>query len=83
MRPTAQMAQRAAVEEARGAGLFSVGLYATVTVTDPGRLAAAAADIEHRAEESKLRLRRAYGSQAVAFMAGLNAGVDPGLLRNR
>lgn len=75
-------AQRAAQEEARGAGVCSVGLYATVTVTDPQRLPAAAADLEHRAEESKLRLRRAYGSQAVAFMAGLNAGVDPGLLRS-
>ena len=76
-------AQRAAQEEARGAGVCSVGLYATVTVTDPQRLPAAAADLEHRAEESKLRLRRAYGSQAVAFMAGLNVGVDPGLLRSR
>ncbi len=76
-------AQRAAAEEARGAGVCSVGLYATVTVTDPARLSAACADLEHRAEESKLRLRRAYGSQAVAFMAGLNAGVDPGLLRGR
>lgn len=76
-------AQRAAAEEARGAGVCSVGLYATVTVTDPARLAVACADIEHRAEESKLQLRRAYGSQAVAFMAGLNAGVDPGLLRGR
>ena len=74
---------RAAAEEARGAGLVTVQAYATVTTRDPGDLPAAAADLEHRAEESRIRLRRLYGSQAVGFAVGLSCGITPELLRGR
>ncbi len=78
-----QLALQAAEEEARGAGLVDVQVYVTATATDPSQLLAAAADTEHRAEESRTRLRRLYGGQAVGFAAGLSCGVKPELLRGR
>jgi hypothetical protein len=75
-------AQRAAAEEAHGAGLVAMQLYATVTVTDDADLPAAAADLEQRAEESRIRLRRLYGSQAAGFTIGLSAGITPERLRH-
>lgn len=77
------LAARAAAEEARGAGLVTVQAYATVTTSHPADLPAAAADVEHRAEESRIRLRRLYGSQAVGFAVGLSCGITPELLRAR
>ena len=46
-------------------------------------LPAAAAELEARAEESRIRLRRLYGSQAVGFTLGLSAGITPELLRGK
>ncbi len=68
-------ARQAADEEARGAGVTLLGLYVTVTVTDPGLLSRAAADTEASAETSKIRLQRLYRSQAAAFTATLPCGV--------
>lgn len=78
-----ERARQAAAEEAHGAGLVTVQAYATVTVLTPADLPAAAADLEHRAEESRIRLRRLYGSQAVGFATGLSVGITPELLRSR
>ena len=68
-------AQQAADEEARGAGVSLLGLYVTVTVTDPAQLARAAADTEAAAEASKIRLQRLYRSQAAGFTATLPCGI--------
>lgn len=68
---------------ARGAGLVTLQVYATVTVVNPDDLPAAAADLEHRAEQSRIRLRRLYGSQAAGFATGLSLGATPELLRGR
>jgi hypothetical protein len=68
-------ARQAADEEARGAGVSLLGLYVTVTVTDPGLLSRATADTEASAEASKIRLQRLYRSQAAAFTATLPCGV--------
>ena len=68
-------ARQAADEEARGAGVTLLGLYVTVTVTDPALLSRATADTEASAETSKIRLQRLYRSQAAAFTATLPCGV--------
>jgi hypothetical protein len=68
-------ARQAADEEARGAGVSLLGLYVTVTVTDPAQLPRAVADTEAAAEASKIRLQRLYRSQAAAFTATLPCGI--------
>ena len=68
-------ARQAADEEARGAGVSLLGLYVTVTVTDPAHLSRAVADTEAAADVSKIRLQRLYRSQAAAFTATLPCGV--------
>ncbi len=68
-------ARQAADEEARGAGVGLIGLYVTVTVTDPAQLGRAAADTEASAELSKIQLRRLYRSQAAGFTATLPCGI--------
>ena len=68
-------ARQAADEEARGAGVSLLGLYVTVTVTDPAQLARATADTEAAAEASKIRLQRLYRSQAAGFTATLPCGI--------
>ena len=68
-------ARQAADEEARGAGVSLLGLYVTVTVTDPGQLSRATADTEAAAETSKIRLQRLYRSQAAGFTATLSCGI--------
>lgn len=68
-------ARQAADEEARGAGVSLLGLYVTVTVTDPELLPRATADTEAAAEASKLRLQRLYRSQAAGFTATLPCGI--------
>ena len=68
-------ARQAADEEARGAGVSLLGLYVTVTVTDPAQLARATADTEAAAEASKIRLQRLYRSQAAGFAATLPCGI--------
>jgi hypothetical protein len=68
-------ARQAADEEARGAGVSLLGMYVTVTVTDPSQLSRAAADTEACAEASKIRLQRLYRSQAAGFTATLPCGI--------
>jgi hypothetical protein len=68
-------ARQAADEEARGAGLSLLGLYVTVTVTDPAHLSRAVADTEAAADVSKVRLQRLYRGQAAGFTATLPCGV--------
>jgi hypothetical protein len=75
-------ARQAAAEEAHGAGVALLGLYVTVTVTDPAQLARAVADTEAAAESSKIRLQRMYRSQAAGFTATLPCGTSlPALTR--
>ncbi|MBX9388886.1 SCO6880 family protein [Streptomonospora nanhaiensis] len=76
-------ARQAAREETRGAGLVQMSLYASVTVEDPEQLKRAAAHTESAAETSKIRLRRAWGSQDVAFATTLPLGVCPPFLVQR
>lgn len=74
-------AQRAAQEEAEGAGLTRFGMVATATVVDDGseddsdRLALADTAMENLSAPSRIALRRAYGSQDTAFLAALPLGV--------
>jgi hypothetical protein len=70
-------AQRAAVEEATGAGVGFASIFATVTVTDPDTLPRAVADIEARADMARIRLRRLYASQHTGFATTLPLGVFP------
>jgi hypothetical protein len=68
-------ARQAADEEARGAGVSLLGLYMTVTVTDPAELSRAAAATEAAAEASRIRLQRLDRGQAAAFTATLPCGI--------
>jgi hypothetical protein len=61
----------AAVEEARGAGVVLMSLYVTTTVTGLDDLDDAAADVESRADQARIQLRRAYGAQSAGFAATL------------
>ena len=70
-------ALQSAREEAEGAGVGRFTTYVTTTVTDPDLLPAAVADLEQRAGQAKLRLRRLRGSQAAGFAAALGVGVNP------
>jgi hypothetical protein len=68
-----------AQEEARGAGLVDFGLIVTATVESDAqgaeRLAEAEAAVENLAATARLTLRRMYGSQDSAFVAGLPLGL--------
>ena len=74
-------ALQAAREEAAGAGVGRFTLYTTTTVTDAAELPAAVADVEQRAGQARLRLRRLRGAQAAGFAAALGMGIDPDDLR--
>ncbi len=76
-------ARQAAEEEARGAGVGLWGMYVTTTVEDPRRLPDAIADVESRARNSKLRLRRCWGWQHAGFAASLGVGIYPPDLARR
>ena len=76
-------ARQAAVEEAGGAGVCLVSLYATVTVTDQADLPRAVAGTEASAAASKIRLRRMTYSQAAGFAATLPCGICPPDLARR
>lgn len=71
------LAHGAAEEEAGGAGLVQFALFVTTTVTDPGDLPAAKAEVEHAAGASRIKLRLCHYGQAAAFAVGLPAGVFP------
>ena len=70
-------AVQSAREEAEGAGVGRFTAYLTTTVTDPVDVPAAVADLEQRAGQAKLRLRRLRGSQAAGFAAALGVGINP------
>lgn len=82
-RADAARARQAAQEEAEGAGVGRFCLYVTTTVSDEGLLPAAIADVEGRAGQSKLRLRRLWGAQAAGFAASLGMGLNPVELAGR
>lgn len=73
-----EQAQRAAQEEARGAGVVLISMYVTVTAAERDDLAEAVADIESRADQCKVQVRRLYAGQAVGFATTLPLGVWPG-----
>jgi len=70
-------ARQAAREESLGAGVGRFTMYLTTTVRSEATLAAAVADAEERAAQTKIRFRRARGAQPAAFAVGLGLGIDP------
>jgi hypothetical protein len=76
-------AMQAAREEAEGAGVGRLTVYVSTTVTDPGELPGAIADVEQRAGAAKLRLRRLWGAQSAGFAASLGVGLNPSELATR
>lgn len=73
-------ALQAAREEAGGAGVGLVSLFATVTAASDDDLPAAVADLEARAEAARIRLRRLWRSQAAGFATTLPCGICPPVL---
>ncbi|AEA28970.1 hypothetical protein Psed_6902 (plasmid) [Pseudonocardia dioxanivorans CB1190] len=76
-------ALQSAREEAEGAGVGKFCLYVSTTVGAEELLPAATADVEQRAGQSKLRLRRLRGAQAAGFAAALGVGLNPAELARR
>ena len=70
-------ARQAAREESLGAGVGRFTMYLSTTVRSEATLAAAVADAEERAAQTKIRFRRARGAQPAAFAAALGLGIDP------
>lgn len=68
-------AQRAAVEEAQGAGLVVLALYVTATARQQSDLPSVVSEVEARADQSKIQLRLLVGSQSAAFATTLPCGV--------
>lgn len=76
-------AVQSAREEAEGAGVGRFTLYVTTTVSDEALLPSATADVEQRAGQAKVRLRRLRGSQVTGFAASLGLGINPAELARR
>lgn len=76
-------ALQAANEESQGSGLVQMSMYVTASVLDSEQVDRVAAQTESDAEASRIRLRRAWGSQDVAFAASLPLGVCPPYLLSR
>jgi len=76
-------ARQAAQEEAEGAGVVLVSMYVTATVTSDVELAEAVSDVEARADQSKIQLRRLYGSQSAGFATTLPVGFSPAYVAGR
>ena len=55
----------------------SRGVQSAASSPDDAELSAAVADVEQRAGQARLRLRRLRGAQAAGFAAALGMGVDP------
>ncbi|GMA33654.1 SCO6880 family protein [Litorihabitans aurantiacus] len=72
-----QSARATAAEEASGAGLVGFGMLVTATVTEPEKLPAAKAAVEHLGGAARLQLRPVYGSQHAAFAFALPLGLVP------
>lgn len=79
----ATRARQAAREESQGAGVGIFCTYVTTTVTNDDHVPAAIADVELRARQSKLRLRRLRGAQSSGFAAALGLGINPSELEKR
>lgn len=82
-RDDAARAHQAAREESQGAGVGQFCLYVTTTVTNEEHLPAAMADVELRAGQAKVRLRKLRGAQAAGFAASLGLGINPSELERR
>ena len=76
-------AVQSAREEAEGAGVGRFTLYVTTTVFDAEQMPAATADVEQRAGQAKVRLRRLRGAQITGFVASLGLGINPAELARR
>jgi hypothetical protein len=76
-------AMQAAQEEAQGAGVCRFSMYVTTTVLAQTDLPAATADVEQRAGQAKIRLRRLRGAHSAGFAASLGLGVNPVELARR
>ena len=72
-----ERARRTADEQARGAGVVDVGMYAVISAPSTDQLRLASNDLENRAGESRLRLRRNYGAQSATFATTLGIGYVP------
>jgi hypothetical protein len=70
-----ERAAQSAQEEAEGAGLTRFSIIVTSTVRDPTKLGQAGETTMQLSRASKITLRRACGSQAATFAAGLGVGV--------
>lgn len=74
----AERAERAAAEEAQGAGLTEFSLFVTTTCASFEELEEAKRHIVQAASQSRLRLRPCWGGQGAAFAVGLGvAGLYP------
>ena len=76
-------AMQAAQEEAQGAGVCRFTTYVTTTVMAEADLPAATADVEQRAGQAKIRLRRLRGAHSAGFAASLGLGINPAELARR
>jgi len=76
-------ALQAAQEEAQGAGVCRFSMYVTTTVLAEADVPAATADVEQRAGQAKIRLRRLRGAHSAGFAASLGLGINPVELAHR
>lgn len=72
-----ERARQTATDQVTGSGLVDVGLYAVVTTGRFEDLARCVADLENRAGESRIRLRRNYGAQSSTFACTVGVGFVP------
>jgi hypothetical protein len=72
-----QRALQAAQEEAAGAGVLKFSMYISTTVLDPNHLDQAVSDVEQRAGQCGIRLRRQTRGHAGGFTAALGMGINP------
>jgi hypothetical protein len=82
-RDDAARALQAAQEEAQGAGVCRFSIYVTTTVLAQADVPAATADVEQRAGQAKIRLRRLRGAHSAGFAASLGLGINPVELAHR
>lgn len=75
MQSDVRAAQRAAEQEAQGAGLVRFGIVVTATVLAEEDLPMADRAIEGLSAPARLRMREALGNQDVAFASGLPLGL--------
>lgn len=76
-----ERARQTAREQAAGAGLVDVGVYAVLSAAQGSDLDGLVADMHNRAGESRIRFRRSYGTQATTFMTTLGLGMVPKAVR--